>query len=282
MSRFSGKICVVTGGGAGIGRALCIALAERGARGVIAADIDVDGAQETARLARAKGADAMATLLDVSDPDAFAQTVDAVTSQFGVVHQLYNNAGVGQGGQTFLETEADYAKQVIDINLMGVLHGTRAFLPHLMASGDGHLVNISSINGIMAQGEGAIYALTKFGVRGFTEAVRVEMLLGDHPVRVVVVHPGGVRTQIASAARSLGADLSPEMAARADRRERIYNEQLLTTPPEKAVAELLDGIERGRSRIVLTPKAKRLDWMVRLLPETYPKMVANWQRKTFQ
>ncbi|MFC3614855.1 SDR family NAD(P)-dependent oxidoreductase [Lutimaribacter marinistellae] len=281
MSRFRDKVAVVTGAGSGIGRALAQALAARGARAVVVADIDGASAGETAEMVRASGAEAMQATLDVAEMEAFSHLAQTVRDRFGVVHQLYNNAGIAQGAQPFVEIAPEQVERVLRVNLFGVLNGTRAFLPLLIESGDAHLVNISSLNGLMAQGEGSIYCTSKFAVRGFTESVRIEMLMAGHKVEVIVVHPGGVRTNIATASRESAGQLPPDLQARAEARERVYNEKLLTMPAEDAVKEMLDGIEKGRSRIVITGQARFIDRLIRFMPESYPRRVVEWQRKTF-
>ncbi|MGY1839418.1 MULTISPECIES: SDR family NAD(P)-dependent oxidoreductase [unclassified Modestobacter] len=276
MSSVQGKVAVVTGAGSGIGRQLAFELARRGAR-VAVSDVDEGRAAETAARVRALGAEVHRARLDVADRDAVLAYAATVAEHFGVVHQVYNNAGVA-GGTTVLDSDwADYDR-ILGINLFGVLHGTKAFLPHLIASGDGHVVNVSSLNGIMAQASINAYSASKFAVRGFTEALRTEMLLAGHPVQVTVVHPGGVRTNIATAAlehsRAAGA-VTPEDEARM----RTYNEKLLRMPPEQAARIIVAGVEAGRPRVLVGNDAKVVDLLVRLLPATYPRLAARLQRR---
>ena len=149
----------------------------------------------------------------------------------------------------------------------------------LLEFGAGCLVNISSLNGVMAQGGLSAYVASKFAVRGFTESIRVEMLMAGYPVQVVVVHPGGVRTNIANAAMQDGAELPEEERKRTENLMRFYNEKLLKMAPEQAARLILDGVERGRSRIVITSQAIWLDRLVRFMPESYPRRVAAAQKK---
>jgi NAD(P)-dependent dehydrogenase (short-subunit alcohol dehydrogenase family) len=285
MSTFKGKVAAVTGAGSGIGRALALELAARGARGLILADIDAAAAEDTAQRVQGAGAEAEAYRLDVGDGAAFAAMASAAKARFGVVHQLYNNAGIAQGGRSLLQLSREEIARVLDVNLWGVIHGSQTFLPLLIASGDGHLVNISSLNGLMAQAECSIYCASKFAVRGFTEALRAEMLLQRAPVAVVVVHPGGVRTNIAAAAHSAAlagpAAIDPDIRAREQKRVRIYEETLFRMTAEQAAIDLLDGIERGRNRILLTRQTKWIDRLVRAMPEHYLPRVVAWQRKLF-
>jgi NAD(P)-dependent dehydrogenase (short-subunit alcohol dehydrogenase family) len=272
------KVAVVTGAGSGIGRALAVELARRGAR-LALSDVNDAGLAETAALIKAETTapaegDVHTARLDVADRAAVIAYADTVAGHFGVVHQVYNNAGVGGGSRTVLDAGWDLYDRVIGINLFGVIHGTKAFLPHLIASGDGHVVNISSLNGYLAQPTLSAYNASKFGVRGFTEALRTEMLTAGHPVRVTVVHPGGVRTNIATATAD-GA--SPAEQARA----RVYNEKLLTMPAGKAATIILDGVRAGSPRVRVGTDAKLLDVLVRAFPRLYPKLVARYENRLF-
>jgi NAD(P)-dependent dehydrogenase (short-subunit alcohol dehydrogenase family) len=218
MSSVRGKVAVVTGAGSGIGRQLALELAKRGAR-LALSDVDEVGLGETADRAGALGAEVHTARLDVSDRAAVEAYATAVAERFGVVHQVYNNAGVAGGGAVLDTDWAEYDR-VLSINLFGVLHGTKAFLPHLVASGDGHVVNVSSLNGIMGQGRMTAYCTSKFGVRGFTESLRAELLAAGHPVQVSVVHPGGVRTNIATAALEHAKARGQEVTADEEARHR--------------------------------------------------------------
>lgn len=280
MSTLRGKVAVVTGAGSGIGRALALELARRGAR-LALSDVNEAGLAETVAQVGALGADVHAAPLDVSDREAFGTYARSVIGRFGVAHQLYNNAGIGGGGGSLVD--ADYASidRVIGINLWGVIHGTKEFLPHLIASGDGHLVNISSLNGIMGQAGLSAYCASKFAVRGFTESVRAEMVMAGHPVQVTVVHPGGVKTNIATAALAAASQLTPAEREEQERRVRVYNEKLFKTSATQAATTILDGVEAGRTRILVGSDAKGVDLAIRLLPSHYTRLVVWWERRTF-
>ena len=280
MSPFAGKVAVVTGAGSGIGRALALGLAARGAR-LALSDIDDNGLAETAALVRHCGAEADAQNLDVADAPNFSAYADDVRGRFGAVHQLYGNAGTTRGSAPFLEMRPEDFAAILRVNFDGVVNGARAFLPHLIASGAGCLVNISSLNGLMAQPGLSAYVASKFAVRGFTEAIRAEMLLAGHPVQVVVVHPGGVRSNIANAAIPDDVVLTGDQCARAEKRLRIYNEKLLTMPPERAARVILDGVARGRTRIVVTAQAVWFDRLVRLSPAGYVSRIVAAEKKIF-
>lgn len=279
---FAGKAAVVTGAGSGIGRQLALGLARRGAR-VSVCDVNDAGLAETEAALKALGApDVHAAHVDVSDRQGVLEYAAEVAARFGVVHQVYNNAGVAGGGRSVLDGDWEIYDLVLGINLMGVIHGTKAFLPHLIASGDGHVINVSSLNGFLAQPTLSAYCTSKFGVRGFTETLRTEMLAARLPVKVTVVHPGGVKTNIANAnvahAEALGIELTD-----ADRaRTRAYNEKLLRMPPEKAARIVLDGVAAGRPRILVGPDARLLDRLVRLAPARYPKLSVLLERVLFR
>ncbi|HEX3873659.1 MAG TPA: SDR family NAD(P)-dependent oxidoreductase [Solirubrobacteraceae bacterium] len=264
MSEFEGKVAVVTGAGSGIGRALATELASRGAR-LAVSDIDADGLAQTAAILGGAGDDVHQQVLDVGDREAVERYAAGVVGHFGVVHQLYNNAGIAHS-RTLLESDyADY-ERVLGVNLWGVIHGTKAFVGHLIASGDGHLVNVSSLNGYLAQEGMTHYCTSKFAVRGFTESVRAEMLSAGLPVVVSCVHPGGIKTNIATAALQRAADLGLPVTAADERRQRIYNERLLRMDPAKAARIIVDGVEAGRPRILVGKDAKLVDLLVRLAP----------------
>jgi NAD(P)-dependent dehydrogenase (short-subunit alcohol dehydrogenase family) len=274
MSAVSGKVAVVTGAGSGIGRALAVELARRGAR-VAISDVNEAGLAETAA---AIGGDVHQTGLDVADRDAVEAYAASVADRFGVVHQVYNNAGIAFSRPVLESEYADY-ERVFAVNLWGVIHGTKAFLPHLVASGDGHVVNVSSLNGYMAQDQMTHYCASKFAVRGFTESVRAEMLAAGHPVQVSSVHPGGIKTNIANAAFDRARELGLPVTEVEERRRDTYNDKLLKMEPAKAAKIIVDGVEAGRPRILVGNDAKAVDRLVRLLPSRYPKLTVAFDKR---
>jgi NAD(P)-dependent dehydrogenase (short-subunit alcohol dehydrogenase family) len=274
MSAVRGKVAVVTGAGSGIGRALATELSRRGARVAIS---DLNEAS-VAATAAAIGGEVHQQTLDVSDRDAFEAYATAVAGHFGVVHQIYNNAGIAFSRPVLESDYADY-ERVFAVNLWGVIHGTKAFLPHLVASGDGHLLNVSSLNGYMAQNELSHYCASKFAVRGFTESVRAEMLAGGHPVQVSSVHPGGIKTNIANAALEKAKELGLPAGEAEEKRRDTYNAKLLKMDPAQAARIIVDGVEAGRPRILVGNDAKIVDAVVRLLPSRYPKLAVAMDKR---
>ena len=192
MNRFEDKVAVITGAGSGIGRALAINLATKGAK-LALSDIDADGLAETTRQAEALGAEVKSDRLNVAERETVLAYADAVVAHFGEVHQIYNNSGIAYNGDGEKSDFKDI-ERVIDVDFWGVVNGTKAFLPHLIASGDGHVINVSSLFGLIAVPGQSAYNAAKFAVRGFTEALRQEMLVAKHPVKVTCVHPGGIKT----------------------------------------------------------------------------------------
>ena len=268
---------MVTGAGSGIGRALALALARRGAR-LALSDIDVAGLAETTRQARELGVEVFGERIDVGQRDAVLAHADAVAAHFGAVHQVYNNAGIAFS-RTVLESEyADY-ERVLAVNLWGVIHGTKAFLPLLIASGEGHVINISSLNGYMAQGQLSHYCASKFAVRGFTEALRIEMLEAGHPVCVTCVHPGGIKTNIATHALARARAAGLPVTAADEARQRTYNEKLLRMDAGVAATTILRGVERDSPRVLVGNDARAVDVIVRAFPALYQRAVVALGRR---
>ncbi|WP_205695607.1 SDR family oxidoreductase [Conexibacter sp. SYSU D00693] len=270
MSAVGGKVCVVTGAASGIGRALALGLARRGAR-VALSDVDEAGLAATAQQV---GGDVHTQRLDVSDRDAVVAYATTVAEHFGVVHQVYNNAGIAFS-RSVLESEFEDWERVLGINLWGVIHGTKAFLPHLVASGDGHVINISSLNGILAQPEMSHYCASKFAVRGFTESLRMEALAAGHRLGVTVVHPGGIKTAIADNAFARAKELGLPVTEADERRRRYYNDKLLKMDAGQAAETIIAGVEANKGRVMVGNDAKALDGLVRLVPSRYPGLVVR-------
>ncbi len=267
MKTLDGKVVVITGAGSGIGRELALNAATRGAL-LALSDIDEVGLMETAERARTRMAREVRTdKLDVSDRVAMASYAASVKEELGRVNVVVNNAGVALHGD-FEETSYEQFEWVMGINFWGVVQGTKEFLPHLIESGDGHLVNISSLFGLMGMPGQSAYNAAKFGVRGFTEAVRQEMLVAGHPVQVSCVHPGGIKTAIARNARTTASHDQATVA-------RLFDTKLARTSAETAAQVIVDGILANKPRIVVGADAKALDALVRLVGPRYQGIVAK-------
>ncbi len=265
MQGFAGKVAVITGAGSGIGQALAIELARSGAKLAIS-DVDVEGLATTEERLNAIGAPVKSDRLDVTERESFLTYADAVNDHFGKVNQIYNNAGIAFHGDIEVSQFKDI-ERVMDVDFWGVVNGTKAFLPHLIASCDGHVVNTSSIFGLFSVPGQAAYNAAKFAVRGFTDALRQEMILAKHPVKVTTVHPGGIKTNIV---RNMAA------VEGVDKRElsQTFDKWLASTSPEKAARTILDGVRKNRARVLVGPDAKALDLMVRVTGSGYQRLVA--------
>ncbi|MBA4210411.1 MAG: acetoin dehydrogenase [Parvibaculum sp.] len=264
MTDIKGKLAIVTGAASGIGRATAIELAKRGARLAIS-DLDRTGLAETAQRIEALGGKAATYLLDVADRDAvyaFAQDIESVHGGADIV---INNAGVAQIARVEELTYEDF-EWVMNIDFWGMVYGTKAFLPQLQAKGAGHIVNVSSLFGLVAVPSQAAYNSAKFAIRGFTEALRHEMKGTD--IAVSCVHPGGIKTNIVRNARflqSTQATVREEAASGFDR--------LARTTPERAGEVIVRGIEKNKPRILIGADAKIIDWLQRLMPASYGKIM---------
>jgi len=276
VSGFQSKVAVVTGAGSGIGRALALELHRRGARLAIS-DKNAEGLCATAELLDGHGETVHESVLDVSDRHAVEAYAGNVVRQYGTVHQIYNNAGVASG-RKIVEAPYEIYDRVFEVNLWGVIHGTKAFLPHLIASGDGHVINISSLNGYVAQGELSAYCTSKFAVRGFTESLRVEMLRDRQPVKVTCVHPGGIKTNIARAGLESARELGLSVTDRDRKLVELYTNRLLRMDPARCASIVLDAVQAGKPRVRVGNDARISDWMVRLAPRGYPRLIATAER----
>jgi NADP-dependent 3-hydroxy acid dehydrogenase YdfG len=263
MQGFAGKVAVVTGAGSGIGQALAIELARSGAKLAIS-DVDTEGLAQTEERLKAIGAPVKTDRLDVTEREAFLAYADEVAEHFGKVNQIYNNAGIAFTGDIEVSQFKDI-ERVMDVDFWGVVNGTKAFLPHLIASGDGHVINVSSVFGLFSVPGQAAYNAAKFAVRGFTEALRQEMVLTGYPVSATTVHPGGIKTAIARNATA-AEGLDPDELA------KLFDKRLAKTSPERAAQIILDAVRKKKARVLVGTDAKVLDLMVRVAGPYYQQV----------
>lgn len=270
MKSFKNKVAAVTGAGSGIGQALAIALAKQGCH-LALSDISEVGLAKTVELLAPYSVKVTTQKVDVAKRDEVAIWAKAVVDEHGQVNLIFNNAGVAIGS-TAEGVSYDDLEWLIGINFWGVVYGTKEFLPYLKQSGDGHIINISSMFGLTAQPTQSAYNASKFAVRGFTESLRQELDLQNAGVSATCVHPGGIRTNIAKAARmnnsvqSLGMDPLKSQDA---------FDKLLRTPADDAAQQILEAVRKDRRRLLIGADAKAVDVIQRILPQGYQKIFAT-------
>lgn len=264
------KVVAITGAGSGIGRELALRAARGGAL-LALSDWNEVSLAETVRSAREVGGHVSSQVLDVSDRTAMADWAADVVAQHGRVEMVVNNAGVTLTGD-IVDLAYDDIDWILGINLGGVINGTKEFLPHLIDSGNGSLVNISSLFGLLSIPGQSLYNATKYAVRGFTEAVREEMLVARRPVTVTAVHPGGIKTGISRNGRK--AD-----GLKADELDDYFDDKLARTSPAKAAQVILDGALAGQARVLVGADAHLLHHFARLAGSRYQDVVAAVTRR---
>jgi NAD(P)-dependent dehydrogenase (short-subunit alcohol dehydrogenase family) len=266
---FDNKVIALTGAGSGIGRALALDLAGRGA--VLAlADKDEAGLAETKRLLGNRPASV--TVLDVSDTNALTAWVDGAAAEFGRLDGIINNAGLSVVAPFADTPRADFDR-VMAVNFGGVVEGCRAALPHLKrqaaATGTAWLVNISSVFGMMGYPTQSAYNASKYAVRGLTEALHLELGVTDPGICVIRVHPGGVKTNVAVNSKRIAA----MPGQRTDLDFAAEFEKAAKTTPAQAAATIIAGMESRQHRVLIGKDAKFIDWMTRLFPVSYFKRI---------
>lgn len=266
MKTLENKVVVITGAGSGIGRALAISAARQGAS-LALSDWNLDGVEETAKLSGASSGRVVVRRVDVRSDDEMNAFADQVKSDMGGAHVVVNNAGVSLSDSVGKMKREDFA-WLMDINFWGVVRGTEAFLPQLRDRDEGHLVNISSVFGLIAIPRQSAYNASKFAVRGFSEALAQE--LEGTRVRVSVVCPGGIKTNIVANGRHY--ENSRGDATTVEELSKSF-EKLAGTTPEKAAEIIWKGVSRNDSRILVGPDAKLVQAIVRLFPEAYPRLL---------
>lgn len=279
MKNLKDKVAAITGAASGIGRALALNLADEGCHLAIS-DINETGLQETADMARARNQNVRITThqVDTANREQVKQYAEDTAKSHGAVHIIVNNAGV-----VIIETLEDVSYKDLEwlmgINLWGVIYGCKEFLPYLKKQDAAHIVNISSVNGIVTNPNNGPYCTAKYAVRGFTETLAQE--LAGANVKVSCVYPGGIQTNIANNGRfykSCDPSLAREDAL------AIFNNAIAGTTADKAAKIIITGIKKDKVRIMVGPDAYMMDWLKRLFPVGFQKLAGRkitpgWMKK---
>ncbi len=277
MKSFKNKVAAITGAASGMGRTLAVQLAEQGCH-LALSDVNEKGLAETAALAGKHGVKVTTHKLNVADREAMNAWAEQVVADHGKVNLIFNNAGVALGALIESVKPTDF-EWIMGINFWGVVWGTQAFLPHLKKSGDGHIINTSSLFGLLSLPTQGTYNSTKFAVRGFTESLRQELDIDKCGVSATCVHPGGIRTNIARDAR-----LDPAMAGKTggsvEKARDRFDKLLNTTTAESAARQILHAVKSNKRRVLVGPDAKFLDVVVRFFGSWYQPMTTFFAKKT--
>lgn len=277
MKNLNGGVAAITGAGSGIGQALAIRLAKAGCH-LALSDIDEINLTDTLQKAQYPGVKITSQKLDVADRAAMYAWAGQVVADHGRVNIIINNAGVALSDAVESMSYDDF-EWLMNINFWGVVSGTKAFLPHIKAAGEGNIVNISSVFGLVAVPSQSAYNAAKFAVRGFTECLIQELNIERSPVHATCVHPGGIRTNIAGSARMNDAVAGPAMAgASAAERTAEFHKQARTSP-EQAADRIIEGVLKNKRRVLIGNDAWLIDKIQRLLPLGYQMILERVIRR---
>ena len=265
MAEIDEKVAVITGAGSGIGRSLAIALAERRCP-LSLCDVDREGLAETVRLAERSNVRVTPHIVDTSNREQMEQFAKDTIAEHGRANLVFNNAGVSLT-ETIEDMKYEDFEWLMNINFWGMVHGTKAFLPHMRERGSGHVTNVSSLFGLISVPTQSAYNASKFAIRGFTEALRWE--LTGTGIGVTLVHPGGIKTNIVRSSRfykdSDGGTDKDALVKRFDRLARLT--------PDDAAAIILKGVEKNNPRVLVGVDAKVLDLAQRIFPRAYGRIM---------
>ena len=276
MKSFKNKVAAITGAASGMGRTLAVELASRGCH-LALSDVNEADLAKTAELARVHGVKVTIAKLDVAKRDEVFAWADQVARDHGKVNLIFNNAGVSLTVPVESCKISDF-EWIMGINFWGVVHGTQAFLPHLKASGDGHVVNTSSLFGLMSIPSQGTYNASKFAVRGYTECLRMELEMEGANVSATCVHPGGIATNIALAGK-IDPAMEKVTGVSAEQQKRHANKLINVTTAHSAALQILTAVEKNHRRVLVGPDAKFLDKLVRLLGAGYQTHVIRYVKR---
>lgn len=267
MNNFNNKVAAITGAGSGMGQQLAILLAKAGCH-LSLSDVNEQGLAETVELLKPYPVRVTSQKVNVADREQVKAWAADTVQNHGSVNMIFNNAGVGLAATVEGASYQDL-EWIVGINYWGVVYGTKEFLPYLKQSGEGHIINTSSLFGLTAQPTQSAYNSTKFAVRGFTESLRQELDIENSGVSALSVHPGGIRTNIANDARM--SDSIRSLGMNPDKSAKVFN-KLLRMPPEEAAQQMLDAVLKNKRRLLIGNDAKTLDLIQRVLPTGYQKL----------
>ncbi len=265
MSLTNESVAVITGAASGIGRALAVRLAQEKIAGIAISDVNEKDLHETAEIVKNLGVECSAYIVDVSNREAVEKFANDVVQKYTKVTHLINNAGVGLFG-TFEQISLEDFEWLMSINFWGVIYGCKFFLPILKEQEAAHIVNISSVFGLIAPPEQTAYCSSKFAVRGFTESLRHE--LENTNIRVSSVHPGGIKTNIARNSR-LGKDTPEKYKTQGAK----FFDQVAQTSAEQAAETIVRGIKAKNPRILIGKDAHAINYISRLFPKKYLRVL---------
>lgn len=275
MKDFRNKTAAITGAASGMGRTLALSLAKAGCH-VAISDVNEPELEGVKQELGAFGVRVTSKRVNVASREEVYAWADDVVRDHKTCNLIFNNAGVAYGA-TAEGTTYENFEWIMGINFWGVVYGTKAFLPHLRASGEGHVINTSSLFGLIGFPGQSSYNASKFAVRGFTDALRIELEMSGAPVSVTCVHPGGIKTNIARAART--CESLKNIGVRDPKNSGKFFEKMFRTTAEEAAEVILDGVRKNKARVLVGSDAKALDALQRSLPGGYQRLLANTAKK---
>jgi NAD(P)-dependent dehydrogenase (short-subunit alcohol dehydrogenase family) len=261
MKKLEGKIAVVTGGGSGIGRAICTYLAERNAH-VVAVDRNLEGAGQTEALIRSAGGSAESRQVDVVNQGDMENLIQDVATRHGRIDYLFNNAGIGINGE-FQDLTMEHLQAVMNVNFWGTIYGCRSVYPLMRKQGFGHIINTASLAGLIPGGLTSIYSASKHAVVGFSLTLRAEAK--QYGIKVSTLCPGYMRTNIQKTTENVSSYMNSQ-------KNRKMNAEMKFPTPEDCIHQMMRGVRRNRGIIVSPLKHKIYWWIHRIAPEFIPNM----------